>query len=129
VTSLISPSKITGWLECAHTLTLHHRVESKQLKVERGPLGDMAKMLMAKGQSHELEVLARYEEDGRSIFYVPKRITPENPAPADGNGRTTDDVPAGPRIASAVRAVALTTQRCHGRTAANASSGMHTAAS
>ena len=91
VTSLISPSKITAWLECAHTMTLRDRVESGRLVVERGRLGDMAEMLMSKGQAHEDAVLARYETAGKSIFRVPQRITPDNPRPIDAGGLTTDD--------------------------------------
>ncbi len=95
MTRLISPSKITAWLECPHTLTLRHRVDTKQLQVVQGGLGEMATMLMAKGQSHEDAVLARYRAAGKSICRVPERITPDNPAPADADGRTTHDYPGG----------------------------------
>lgn len=71
--ALISPSKISAWLECTHTFTLHRLVESGELTFERGGLGEMANMLMAKGQAHEDAVLARYEADGKSIFRVPEQ--------------------------------------------------------
>jgi len=91
----ISPSKITAWLECAHTLTLHHRAQSGQPAVEPGGLGEMAEMLMAKGQQHEDAVLARYEAVGKSIWRVPERITPENPSPIDAGGLTSSDFAGG----------------------------------
>lgn len=75
---LISPSKISAWLECAHSLTLHRLVDSGELTFERGGLGEMATMLMAKGQSHEDAVLARYEADGKSVFRVPERDATES---------------------------------------------------
>ena len=87
VARLISPSRITAWLACPHTLTLQHRVDTKQIEPGRGGLGEMARMLMAKGQAHEDAVLARYEASGRSILHVPARITPDLPAP-DGAGCT-----------------------------------------
>ncbi|MFN3256751.1 MAG: TM0106 family RecB-like putative nuclease [Ilumatobacter sp.] len=74
----ISPSKISAWLECAHTMTLHHLVESGELTFERGPLGEMAEMLMAKGQAHEDAVLARYVAEGRSVFRVAERSSEES---------------------------------------------------
>ena len=46
------------------------------MKVVRGGLGEMAEMLMAKGQAHEDAVLARYEAEGKSIYRVPPRNTP-----------------------------------------------------
>jgi predicted RecB family nuclease len=89
--ALISPSKITAWLECAHTLTLQHRAETGSLVVDGWSFGEMAEMLLAKGQQHEDAVLARYEAAGKSILRVPQRITPDNPAPADAGGVTADD--------------------------------------
>ncbi|MFT4865538.1 MAG: putative RecB family nuclease [Ilumatobacter sp.] len=92
---LISPSKVTAWLACVHTLTLDHRRTSGSLKLEDQGLGEMAAMLLDKGESHELDVLARYEAEGKKVFVVPTRITPQNPAPADADGRTSQDFPGG----------------------------------
>ncbi len=53
------------------------------MEVVRGGLGEMAEMLMAKGQAHEDAVLARYEAEGRSIYRVPPRNTPADSTPTD----------------------------------------------
>ncbi len=68
---LLTPSKITAWLDCAHFLTLKHEVEAGTRTVERSPFGEMAQMLLDKGMEHEREVLARYRTDGLSVFEVP----------------------------------------------------------
>lgn len=73
MSELISPSKISSWLACPHTLTVRHRVETGQIEPTVGQFGEMATMLMAKGQAHEAEVLARYETNGRSVFRVPEQ--------------------------------------------------------
>lgn len=73
MSELISPSKISAWLACPHTLTVRDRVETGQIELTVGQFGEMATMLMAKGQAHEAEVLARYEANGRSVFRVPER--------------------------------------------------------
>ena len=95
VARLISPSRITAWLACPHTLTLQHRVETKQIELVNGGLSEMARVLMAKGQAHEDAVLARYEASGRSILRVPARITPDHPTPDDAGGRRAAGFPSG----------------------------------
>jgi predicted RecB family nuclease len=70
---LLTPSKITAWLDCAHFLTLRHEVEAGTRAAERGPFGEMAEMLMAKGLEHEQAVLARYRAEGLSVFEVPEQ--------------------------------------------------------
>jgi len=92
---LISPSKVTAWLACEHTLTLDHRRSTGALQIDDIGLGEMAAMLLDRGESHELEVLARFEAKGKKVFMVPTRITPENPAPADAGDRTSKDFPGG----------------------------------
>ncbi|MEP6299426.1 MAG: TM0106 family RecB-like putative nuclease, partial [Ilumatobacter sp.] len=92
---LISPSKVTAWLACAHTLTLDHRRTTGSLKIEVAGLGEMATMLLEKGEAHEREVLARYRAEGKRVFEVPARITPDNPTPPDAGGLTSRDFPGG----------------------------------
>ena len=70
---LLTPSKITAWLDCAHFLTLKHQVEAGTRTVERSPFGEMAQMLVDKGLEHERAVLDRYRADGLSVFEVPKQ--------------------------------------------------------
>ena len=70
---LLTPSKITAWLDCAHFLTLQHEVEAGTREVESSPFGEMAQMLLDKGIEHEQAVLQRYRDDGLSVFEVPDR--------------------------------------------------------
>jgi len=70
---LLTPSKITAWLDCAHFLTLKHEVEAGTRTVESSPFGEMAQMLLDKGMEHERAVLQGYLDDGLSVFEVPER--------------------------------------------------------
>lgn len=92
---LISPSKVSAWLACDHTLTLDHQAAVGALTVESGAMGEMATMLMEKGEAHEAAVLARFKEQGKSVFEVPPRITPHDPSPDGVGERTSDDFPGG----------------------------------
>ncbi len=75
---LLTPSKITAWLDCAHFLTLKHEVEAGTRTVERSPFGEMAQMLLDKGLEHEQAVLARYRAEGLSVLEVPERVNGES---------------------------------------------------
>jgi predicted RecB family nuclease len=75
---LLTPSKITAWLDCEHFLTLKHEVEAGTRKVEFSPFGEMAQMLMAKGLEHEQAVLAGYRAEGLDVFEVPDREESES---------------------------------------------------
>lgn len=75
---LLTPSKITAWLDCAHFLTLQHEVEAGARTVDRSPFGEMAQMLLDKGLEHERAVLDRYRAEGLSVFEVPERDTANN---------------------------------------------------
>lgn len=73
VERLLTPSKITAWLECAHFLSLRNRAEAGQLIVEPRPLGSLADLLVAKGAAHENDCLLDLEKQGRSVYQVPGR--------------------------------------------------------
>ena len=75
---LLTPSKITAWLDCEHFLTLKHEVEAGTRIVEFSPFGEMAQMLMAKGLEHEQAVLAGYRAEGLEVFEVPDRESNES---------------------------------------------------
>jgi predicted RecB family nuclease len=75
---LLTPSKITAWLDCAHFLTLQHEVEAGVRTVESSPFGEMAQMLVDKGLEHERAVLERYRAEGLSVFEVPDRDKANN---------------------------------------------------
>ena len=49
VERLLTPSKITAWLDCAHYLTLRHHVDAGDTVAERGPFGALARLLMRQG--------------------------------------------------------------------------------
>ena len=70
---LLTPSKITAWLDCAHFLTLKHEVEAGTRPVAGSPFGEMAQMLLDKGLEHERAVLARYRAEGLAVFEVADR--------------------------------------------------------
>ncbi len=70
---LLTPSKITAWLDCAHYLTLRGRVDAGLLEVESSHFGDFAQLLVEKGAQHELECLEKYRSEGRTIYEVPTR--------------------------------------------------------
>ncbi|HQZ33490.1 MAG TPA: TM0106 family RecB-like putative nuclease [Ilumatobacteraceae bacterium] len=68
---LLTPSKVTAWLDCAHFLTLQHEVESGTRERPSGAMGELARLLMAKGLEHEQECLAAYEIDPGDVYSVP----------------------------------------------------------
>jgi predicted RecB family nuclease len=73
-TRLLTPSKVTAWLDCPHYLTLRHEVESAlRPEPESGGLSAFARLLMDKGMAHELACLAAYEAQGLRVHRVPER--------------------------------------------------------
>ena len=68
---LLTPSKITVWLDCAHFLTLRHQVDDGTLTLDRSQFGPFAQLLVDKGLDHEAECLAEYRRQGRSVLEVP----------------------------------------------------------
>jgi uncharacterized protein len=74
---LLTPSKISAWLDCDHYLTLVDEVETGVRDPEQRHPGDLAQMLLDKGQQHEQQVLARYRDEGRTVVEVPRRTQGE----------------------------------------------------
>jgi len=70
---LLTPSKITAWLGCAHYLTLNSRVETGQMQVSPTTLNSLAEILVEKGNEHESNCLDDYEALGKSVYEVPGR--------------------------------------------------------
>ncbi len=70
---LLTPSKITAWLDCEHYLSLKHQVENGSLHLDPSHLGAMARLLMDKGEAHERACLDDYRQQGLSVFEVPGR--------------------------------------------------------
>ena len=70
---LITPSKITAWLECAHFLSLRNRVDAGLLQMAPRPMGSLADLLIEKGATHERNCLSELEKQGRVVYQVPGR--------------------------------------------------------
>jgi uncharacterized protein len=75
---LLTPSKITAWLECAHFLSLRNQVDAGTLTVTPNPMGSLADLLVEKGSTHERNCLRDLEERGRSVYQVPGRNSDES---------------------------------------------------
>jgi uncharacterized protein len=70
---LLTPSKITAWLDCAHFLTLTQRVEDGLLAEPSRPFGSFARLLADKGLQHEVDCLAEYTQEAKTILRIPPR--------------------------------------------------------
>ncbi len=70
---LLTPSKITAWLGCAHYLTLNSRVETGHMTKSPTTLNSLAEILVEKGNEHESKCLDDYEALGKSVYEVPGR--------------------------------------------------------
>jgi uncharacterized protein len=73
VERLLTPSKITAWLECAHFLSLRNQVDQGSLLVPVATRGSLADLLVEKGATHERDCLADLENAGKSVYQVPGR--------------------------------------------------------
>lgn len=73
VDRLLTPSKVTAWLDCAHFLTLRNKVDDGSLAEPDPTYGSFARLLVAKGVEHERECLAEYARRGKSILEIPAR--------------------------------------------------------
>ena len=70
---LLTPSKISAWLDCDHFLTLRHQVDVGTLAVDPYGFGAFARLLADKGLQHEADCLADYRSRGLDVFEVPGR--------------------------------------------------------
>ncbi len=70
---LLTPSKISAWLECAHSLSLANQVDAGQLTLEPLGRGTLADVLIDKGTEHERNCLADLDNQGREVYHVPGR--------------------------------------------------------
>ena len=78
VERLLTPSKITAWLECDHFLSLRNQVDAGTLTIDVTPRGSLADLLIEKGTTHERECLLDLENQGRSVYQVPGRNRDES---------------------------------------------------
>ncbi len=70
---LMTPSKVTAWVDCPHYLTLRHQVDTGSLTEPEPSFGSFARLLMQKGLVHEQECRADYLRRGKSILDVSPR--------------------------------------------------------
>ncbi len=69
---VLSPSKITAWLDCPHYLTLRSRVDDGLLAEPESVFGSFARLLLEKGRIHEGDCLANYEQTGTVLHIAPR---------------------------------------------------------
>lgn len=92
---LMTPSKVTAWLDCPHYLTLRGQVDAGVIEDPKPVFGSFARLLADKGLAHEQDCLEHYRGEGLSIVEIPQRNHREqfsdwvsrvgNPFPFDGN--------------------------------------------
>ncbi len=75
---LLTPTKITAWLDCAHFLSLQHEVDQGIRAPASFRAGAMSEMLKAKGLQHEQAVLVKYRAQGRTVLEVPGKARGES---------------------------------------------------
>jgi predicted RecB family nuclease len=108
---LLTPSKITAWLDCDHYLTLHREVDAGLRKASRAPFGSLAQLVVDKGITHEADCLAEFRNQGRSVYEVPGRTDGESFAEwvariGDPFGSGFDVIAQMPLIHDGVRGIA-----------------------
>ncbi len=109
--SLLTPSKITAWLDCDHFLTLSRQVEAGAREAPAVQIGSLARLIMDKGITHESDCLTSYRDEGRSVYEVPGKLAGE--PFADWVGRVGNPLESGadviyqmPLVHDGVRGVA-----------------------
>lgn len=75
---LLTPTKITAWLDCAHYLTLQRAVDEGTLTRSGGGFGAFAKLVTAKGRAHEQACLEELRAMDVAIYEPPPR-SPNEP--------------------------------------------------
>lgn len=70
---LLTPSKITAWLDCTHYLALTNRVEDGVLPRPTSSFDSFARLLVDKGRQHEAACLQEYAQEGMTILEIPSR--------------------------------------------------------
>lgn len=70
---LLTPSKVTAWLDCAHYLALSAMVDDGSLPRPDSAFVSFAELLLSKGLSHEQDCLSEYRRQGLSVFEVPTK--------------------------------------------------------
>ena len=69
---MMTPSKVTAWLDCPHYLTLRDRVDNRLMTKPESVFGSFAQLLADKGLAHERDCLQKYRERGKSVLELEK---------------------------------------------------------
>ena len=72
-TPLLTPTMVSAWLACDHTITLTREVAAGRLPAPDVAFGSFSRMLMDKGLAHENDCLERYRAQELSILEVPAK--------------------------------------------------------
>jgi predicted RecB family nuclease len=75
---LMTPSKVTAWLECPHYLTLRGQADAGFIEDPKPVYGSFAQLLSDKGLTHERDCLEHYRRRGLSVYEVPERMDGES---------------------------------------------------
>ena len=78
INRVITPSKVTAWLDCPHYLTLRNQADDGLLPDPGQLFGSFARLLVEKGLTHESACLADYQRQGKSTLEVPARRAGED---------------------------------------------------
>ncbi|MGV0656254.1 TM0106 family RecB-like putative nuclease [Mycolicibacterium thermoresistibile] len=75
---LLTPSKVTAWLDCPHYLSLCAQVDDGILPRPESRFGSFAELLLDKGRAHEQACLADFERQGKRVLRIPDRENGES---------------------------------------------------
>ena len=75
---LLTPTRVSAWLGCAHTLTLTKQYEADGEDLPTGAFGSFATLLQEKGEFHERAHLEQLRADGHVVVEAPPRATDES---------------------------------------------------
>jgi predicted RecB family nuclease len=75
---LLSPSKISAWLDCEHYLTVRRAADRGDIAPTNEGMGSFARLLLDKGLRHEHDYLRTLRADGLHVFEVEQRSPDES---------------------------------------------------
>ena len=75
---LVTPSKVTAWLECPHYLTLESQVAARTLTRPYSVSGSYAELLRDRGNVHEKACLAALKDAGKRIMDISPKAPDES---------------------------------------------------
>ncbi|MBD35760.1 MAG: hypothetical protein CL512_03215 [Actinobacteria bacterium] len=70
---MLSPSAVTGWLECEHYLKLKGKEAEGLISVDDSDSGEFEQLIRDRGFEHEADCLDFYKSQGYSVYEVPKK--------------------------------------------------------